>query len=78
MKPIEKADDWILIIDESIAIGHERLLVIYGVKESRIKFDRALQYTDLTTFFIKSGSQWTAEIIKKELEKILNLCGNIK
>ena len=78
VKPIEKAEDWILIIDESIAIGHERLLVIYGVRESQIKFDRALQYTDLTAFFIKSGSQWTAEIIKKELEKILDSCGNIK
>lgn len=74
----EKADDWVLIIDESIDIGHERLLVIYGIRASMIQFNRALIYTDMVPFFIKSGSQWTAEIIKNEIEKIVSQRGNIK
>jgi hypothetical protein len=77
-RPKEKADDWILIIDESIDIGHERLLVIYGIRASQISFDRALNYNDLTPFFIKSGSQWKSETIKNEIENIINRWGNVK
>lgn len=77
-RPKEKADDWILIMDESIDIGHERLLVIYGIRASQISFDRALNYNDLTPFFIKSGSQWKAETIKNEIENIISRWGNVK
>lgn len=77
-KPKEKADDWVLIIDESIDVGHERLLVIYGIRASQIIFGRALNYNDLTPFFIKSGSQWTSEIIKKEIDNIISRWGNVK
>ena len=76
--PKEKADDWVLIIDESIDIGHERLMVIYGIRASRISFNRALNYSDLTPFFIKSGNQWKAETIKHELENIISRWGNVK
>lgn len=76
--PIEKSNDWVLIIDESIAVGHERLLVIYGVRTSQIDFNRALTYNDLTPFFIKSSNKWTADIIKKEIEALIEKWGNIK
>jgi len=76
--PIEKSDDWVLIIDESIAIGHERLLVIYGVQTSHMDFNRALTYNDLTPFFIKSSNKWTADIIKKEIESLIEKWGNVK
>ncbi len=74
----EKADDWVLIIDESIAVGHERLLVIYGVRSSKIDFSRALIYNDLTPLFIKSSNKWTGDIIKMEIEKLIEKWGNIK
>jgi hypothetical protein len=76
--PIEKSNDWVLIIDESIAVGHERLLVIYGIRASLIKFNRALTYSDLRPLFIKSSNKWTAEIIKKEIEKLIEKWGDIK
>jgi hypothetical protein len=76
--PLEKADDWILIIDESISIGHERLLVIYGTRSSQLKFDRPLTYSDLTPFLVKASNKWTAEIIKNEIENIIAKCGNVK
>jgi hypothetical protein len=76
--PIEKHDDWVLIIDESIAIGHERLLVIYGIRSSQISFNRSLTYNDLKPFFIKSSSTWTAEIIKKEIEILIEKWGDVK
>lgn len=76
--PIEKLNDWVLIIDESIAVGHERLLVIYGVRTSQIDFNRALTYNDLTPLFIKSSNKWTADIIKKEIEALIEKWGNVK
>ena len=76
--PNEKADDWVLIIDESIAIGHERLLVIYGVRTSQMDFKRALTYQDLTPLFIKSSNKWTGDIIKKEIDKIIEKQGRVK
>lgn len=74
----EKADDWVLIVDESIAIGHERLLVIYGVRASQIDFNRALTYSDITPLFIKASSVWNAECIEKVIEKLKESIGNIK
>ena len=77
-QPKQKADDWVLILDESIAVGHERLLVIYGVRISRLEFNRALTYSDLTPLFIKASDRWSADIIKKEIEIIIKNYGNIK
>jgi len=76
--PIEKSNDWVLIIDESIAVGHERLLVIYGIRTSHLNYSRALTYNDLRPFFIKSSNIWTAEIIKKEIEALIEKWGNVK
>lgn len=76
--PKQKADDWILILDESIAVGHERLLVVYGVRASQLEFNRALTYSDLTPLFIKASNKWTADIIRKEIEIIIENYGNIK
>jgi len=73
-----KSNDWVFIIDESIATGHERLLVIYGVRISQTKFDRALTYSDLTLLFIKSSSTWTAEVIKIEIENLIEKWGDVK
>jgi len=79
MQPsIQKSNDWVLIIDESIAVGHERLLVIYGVRISQMKFNRALTYSDLTPLFIKSSNKWTADIIKKEIENLIEKWGDVK
>ena len=76
--PIKRSDDWVLIIDESIAIGHERLLVIYGVRTSTLDFTRALTYQDLTPLFIKASSTWKADIIMKEIENIIKTYGQVK
>lgn len=76
--PIEKSNDWVLIIDESIAVGHERLLVVYGVRSSKIDFKRALKYDDLKPLLIKSSNKWTGEIIKKEIEGLVEKWGHVK
>ena len=74
---IEKANDWIIILDESVEFGHEKLLVIYGVRSSQIKFNRALNYKDLTPLSIIAGEKWTGELIKNEIEKVKEKVGEI-
>jgi len=74
-KPIEKTNDWIFIIDESIQFGHEKLLVIYGIRASKIDFSRALNYKDLTPFTISAKSSWTHDLIKIEIDKIIEKTG---
>lgn len=70
-KQKEKADDWIIILDESIQLGQEKILVIYGIREKNIDFTRPLKFCDLVPLRIIVKRKWTGEIIKKELQKLM-------
>ncbi len=74
---VERANDWIIILDESVEFGHEKLLVIYGVRSSQIDFNRALNYKDLTPLSIIAGERWTGELIKNEIKKVEKKVGKI-
>lgn len=72
-----KANDWIIILDESIEFGHDKLLVIYGISHKNIDFSRPLHYKDLVPFSIISSDKWTGELIAKEIQKAEKVYGNI-
>lgn len=76
-KPKEIADDWVLIIDESIGIGQEKLLVILGIRASQIVFTRPLRIQDMEPIVVKSRTSWTSEDIHDEIEKSKTLLGGI-
>jgi len=76
-KRIDKANDWILIIDESIQFGHEKLLVIYGLRACKIDFTRSLNYKDLIPLTISAKTSWTGDLIKKEIDNIKSKVGKI-
>lgn len=65
-----KANDWVIILDESIEFGHDKLLAIYGVRHKNIDFNKALGYKDLVAFSIISSGKWTGELIAKEIQNI--------
>jgi hypothetical protein len=73
----EKADDWLLILDESIGIGQETLLVIFGVRRSQIDFTRPLTLQDMTPLVVKSKESWTGEGILVELEYCKQQLGHV-
>lgn len=73
----EKADDWIIILDESIQLGNDKVLVIFGIRESEIDFTRPLQFQDLTPLREISKSKWDGESIKKELSDLEKEIGSI-
>jgi len=72
-----KATDWILIVDESIGIGQEKLLVILGIRASQIDFTRPLKIDDMEPIIVKSKKGWTGVEISKELEISKQLLGNV-
>jgi hypothetical protein len=76
-RPKTNADDWVLILDESIGIGQEKLLVILGIRASQIEFSRPLRIQDMEPIIIKSKKKWTGEGISEELEKSKALVGKV-
>jgi hypothetical protein len=77
-QPREKTDDWILIIDESVEFGHNRLLVLLGIREGQIDFTRPLQYQDVTCLKTISSNSWKGEDIKEVIEGLIPQLGKIK
>lgn len=77
-KPKSKADDWIIIIDESIQIGAEKLLLILGVRESETDFTKALNFHDVVPVLQVSKAGWNGKEIEKEIRKAQSMLGKIK
>lgn len=76
-QPKVLADDWILILDESIGIGQEKLLVVLGIRSSQVDFSRPLQIQDMEPIIVKSRKRWTSEDVSAELEKCKALIGRV-
>ena len=73
----EKADDWILILDESIGIGQEKVLVVLGIRRNKIDFTRPLKLQDMEPILVKSSEKWTGNDISKELNIIKEKLGTV-
>jgi hypothetical protein len=73
----EKADDWILILDESIGIGKEKMLLILAIRLSTIDFTRPLTTKDMTPLVVKSSENWNGEKISTEIEYCKQQLGKI-
>lgn len=76
-KPKEKAGDWIIIVDESIGIGQEKVLVVLGIRRSNIEFNRPLKIQDLEPLLVKSKERWTGDLIANQLRIVKGQVGNI-
>lgn len=76
-KPKEIANDWIIILDESVEFGKHKLLVIYGVRASQIDFTRPLRFNDIIPLREVSKDKWDADEIKILLDELKKELGNI-
>lgn len=72
------ADDWIIILDHSIKLGKDKMIVILGIRESNIDFTRPLQYKDLIPLRIESRTKWDGESVFEYLKKLEKELGKIK
>lgn len=76
-KAKHKADDWVVILDESVQFGQNKLLLVYGVRQKDIDFTRPLVYQDLLPMVIISRTSWTGDGIKEQLELLQKDIGKI-
>lgn len=83
-KEKERADDWVIMVDESIQLGQEKALIVLGIREKDIDFTRPLKYTDMVPLRIivktKCGGDEIKEIVKdtgKEIGKIKYAVGDM-
>lgn len=77
-RKIPKSNDWVIILDESIEFGNEKMLVILGIKEHDIDYNKALQYQDLECLALKISNSWKGDEIKKILDEVRSKVGEIK
>jgi len=73
----EKAEDWIIILDESIGIGQEKVLVVLGIRRSHVDFSRPLMLQDMEPITVKSKESWTGQDIANELKIVKEKLGTI-
>lgn len=74
----EEADDWIIMIDESVEFGNHKLLLILGVRESHIDFSRPLNYSDVFCLKLLASDSWTGEQIRVIINDLTLEIGEIK
>lgn len=78
MKPKDKADDWIIIIDESIQIGREKILMLLGIRENNVDFSRPLRFQDMVPIKELVNTSWSGEEIQSILSDVKEELGTIK
>lgn len=66
--PKEQANDWALIVDNSVQIGTKKCLVVLGVRLSKFQ-GKALTFEDMEMLVIELDDKSNAKIICQALEK---------
>ncbi|TAF98581.1 MAG: hypothetical protein EAZ47_00005, partial [Bacteroidetes bacterium] len=66
----KKVGKCVLYVDESIVFGAEKILLILGIKEENISFQRAVIHSDVEVLYVGFGKEWKAEMIAKKIEEI--------
>lgn len=65
-----KGDKWVVILDESVSVGQQKLLLILGVELGKYKFGESLHFEDMETLYLGIGKSWKGDRISAEIEKL--------
>lgn len=60
---------YVVILDESIMFGSEKILLMLGIKEERAAQANALRHDDVEVLFVGAAQEWKSEQIVAELQK---------
>lgn len=70
-KVVEKSEElWLVLIDESISFGNEKILLVLGIPLTKVSFDKSLQVADLPVLAMEVSKTWTSQAIAAVLEKV--------
>ena len=61
---------YVVIVDESITFGSEKILLILGVKEARVRQVGALRHDEVEVLFVGAAQEWKSGQIVEELQKV--------
>lgn len=64
------SDKWVLIIDESISIGNQKMLLLIGVNIGNYSFTQALRLSDIKVLAIRLSKSWKAPEIEQVVEEV--------
>lgn len=70
--------DWMIIIDESIGIGKQKLLLILGINLSLYKFNQAPNFKDIQVLDASVSASWKWEKMHHRIEMLKQRGFNIK
>jgi hypothetical protein len=69
-KAVVAGEDYVVIIDESIVLGGEKLLLILGVKEETMHFEAGLDFSAMEVLFVGGNSSWKSGQVGAKLQEI--------
>lgn len=61
---------WAIILDESVGVGQQKLLVVLGVPLRAYEFGRALLLEEVQVLSVRVSASWTGEAISEELTQL--------
>jgi hypothetical protein len=73
-----KGSEWMIIIDESIGIGKQKLLLILGIELGLYKFGEAPTLNDVRVLDMSISESWKWEKIQARIESLKSRGFNIK
>ncbi len=75
MKPKERADDWVWIIDHTVQLGVEKCLLILGVRLSHLKLDMTLKHEDVEPIALYPVTSSNGEVVFQQLQETIAKTG---
>ena len=76
LRPVEKRNDWILILDHTIEFGSQKCLVILGItQEELLKTDKPITHQQLRTLSINISRKSNSKKIYGTLTKLITKTG---
>lgn len=72
------ASDWVIILDTSIQMGNEKVLVVLGIRQSHAeKLRRPLVFEDLVPLAILTSKRWRGVDVEAAVKKVQSEVGTV-
>ena len=69
-QPIEDCGTWALIVDESVFLGGEKILLVLGIRLDSWGFERCLDISSTCVLHISTSQSWSGKEIAQKLQDI--------
>jgi hypothetical protein len=75
-EPIERADDWVWMVDHSNQIGPEKVLIVLGIRASQMPPPgTTVKHEDVRLLAVRPGTTWKREDMAAVYTELAKQCG---